>query len=64
MVGEILHELGVASAEQDVVADEGGAEEVDDLEDGTAPAFFAAAFEAGEAYVFFVGSAVFVGEVG
>src|SRR5260370_28249238 len=55
--GQILHELGVAATEQDVVADERGLKARDDVEDGGAPALLAAQREAGEADVLLVGAA-------
>ena len=63
MVGKILHEFGVAAAEQDGVADQRGLEAGDDVEDRLSPACFAAPFEADETDVLLVRAAVLVREM-
>ena len=59
VAGKILHQLGVAAAEENGVADQRRPEAFDDVENRFSPAFFAATFEACEADVVLVGAALF-----
>jgi len=61
---KVLHELGVAAAEQNVVADEGDLKAADDVEDRLAPTLFAAKMKTGGTDVLLVGTAFFIGQVG
>src|SRR3978361_1823644 len=64
MSGKIFHQFGVATAEENGVADQRRPEAFDDVENLFSPAFHAAAFETSEADVVFVGAVLSVGEVG
>ena len=63
VVGKILHQLCVAAAEENGVADQGCLEALDHIEDGPSPALHTALLEAREANIFFVGPALLVWQV-
>src|ERR1700721_177998 len=64
MAGQVCHKLGVATTEQNRVADHRSLEESDDIEDGLTPALLAATFEAHETNIILIGETFFVRQVG
>lgn len=63
-LGKRIQELGIATPEENRVGDEGRAQAIDNIMNGTSPSLLSAALETGKADVLLVGSVLLVRKVG